>query len=809
VKRQNTISFMEWIVWGWIGIFLLVGISTNGIFNGLSLHNASLYAVYEKPILYGLFLTILIFLWNSTHLLTNNIIIERRMLYGIASSVLCLVYLLSSFHADSPILAQFGVLISFMLVVFFNAGTYFIQYERIIALLPRVYIIFGYLIIIYGFLNLFGNAYLRDSLVFYEGLRIGSIFQYPNAYAVLLLTLWIAVLIEMTKINHRAVYLMYGLTLVPICVSFLLTLSRGALIVLPIIAVVTLLMFRLRQQIMIIVFSIISMGAALAIYSYLETKGTEVYQRIQQAASAGVPFETSSVFSLTSISGWAMLAIASIVMGGIVYIIHKFIEPVINVKFKKYASKNSDRFLPLLLAGVFIVGAIVVASDLITQFLPEVIRSRVESINFQTHSVYERLTMYRDAIDIWKENPVLGGGAGVWEAIYEQHQSYPYLSAQTHSYLTQLLIEVGIVGVIVYVAFILMIFVVFVRYYRIAKEEERSRFIFYFMTPITILLHALIDFEMSFLMYATIVFMCLGVMAGTQRQQILVGWNKRTKRNVRLGTSIIVIVLVVIVAVVSGRQLYAINQFEDAKEAGRTKQPVQQIVDPLQKGLSSAPGHPLLLQELIVVNYKLYEQTNDLVYLERAQAYMEDLNTKEPHYQPSVQLNYLIDIKKGERQKATEIMVDAIKQYPFAQIFYEQAVVDLSSQWEEARTKGTGNEGTLAEKILGIYKEMNRREQMVFDLPDTINLIRTFDLTNTVRLAAGQVAYYHGDYPKAIEILSKGIKDDLGNVVDRQLARYYLATLNKQGQVDETLHQRLIQADPEEEKKIVELLKTS
>jgi hypothetical protein len=809
VKRQNRLNPMEWFAWGWIGIFMLLGISTNAIFQGLGLHNGSLFLVYEKPLIYGFYLSIAILIWIGIHIYQKPFQLERRMIYGIIASLLVITYVVSGLQAETPILAQFGILISLMVYLFFVAGIFLIQYERILVLLPKVYLFFGYLIVLYGFLNLLGNAYLLDSLIFYDGVRITSIFQYANAYAVFLLTLWIAILIELIRTSNKWARIGHGLMLIPIFVSFLLTLSRGALIVLPIVAIVTLLMFRFRQQMMIIIYSFVGMGLSLLIYSYLETAGATVYGRIQEARANAVPYDTSSIFSSPAINGWALLIGISVVMAILVHLIAKYVDPYIKAFAERKTTAWLDKIVPVGLLCLFIVGALAITNDWFIQILPHVIRSRVENINFQTHSVYERFTMYRDAIGIWKEHPVLGGGSGVWEALYEKHQSYPYVSAQTHGYLTQLLIEVGLVGLVIYVGMIVMLTIVFIRHYRKTSEEERIKLIFYFMIPITILIHSLIDFEMSYIFYYGFVFLCLGVMTGTQRQPVGSKWSMKTIQKGRWAALAIIIILVFVIAVPANRQMYVINQFKQSELARNEKLSFDKVIDPLMKGLSKDSEHPLLLYQLIVLNYKAYEQTKEAKYLDVASKYMIKLKKAEPHYRQAVELEYVIKSNLGDKQKATDVMLEGIQQYPYEQSFYDQISTDMVSQWEELQKSGSEDRLLLAEKILDNYQEMKRREQSVIDLPDTVNLIRTFAVSNTVRLAAAKVLLDRKNYGEVINILATGIKEDLSNPEDRQVVRYDLAALRLTEQDNEALYQRLIQADAGEAEELSKLIKNS
>ncbi|WP_019007119.1 O-antigen ligase family protein [Cohnella laeviribosi] len=804
-KLHEEPSFIMYsLAWGWIGFVLLIALFNNGSFQGFGIHNPASYR-FEKPVLYTLLVAVVIMFWLAMHFQRKTLTWNRSLLFGIAALVLPITYALGSLRALSPYLAHYGILAHVLLFVFFVAGIRLTSYSQIIRWFPTVYLVFGYLIVIYGFLSLFGNVYMLDALTPQDGIRIASIFQYPNAYAVLLLTLWIGILIEIDRVSNRIVQVFHGLMLFPVCVSFLLTLSRGALIVLPIVAIVALTLFRLRQQVMAIIYSILGMGISLAIYNTISERGIAVIKKIQQAAANKVPFDTVSVFSRETVGYWGLLIFGSIVMGALVYVVERFITPRIAKMSERFHSDWANRWIPLSLIAVFVLGAIAIATDAITRFLPPIIRGRVENINFQTHSVYERLTMYKDAIAVWKENPVFGAGAGAWEALYEKYQSYPYSSAQTHSFFTQLLVETGIVGLILVAVFILAVLITFYRTYRKANEEERSRYVFYMITPVAILLHSLIDFEMTYLLYGFLVFTCLGILAGAQRAPLLEKWNESRKRLVQQTAAIVMGIGAIFILIVSSKWLYSINQFEKYTYAINHNLSYEDMMSALKSGLKQNPNHPLLLNQAGAINYQVYEQTKDTKYLEEAKHYDFKLVKREPYYQAGLYLNYAIHLAEGNNEEALRSIEQAISLNKYNQNYYEQAVSVLIKQWDAERQSGNSN-NQAGEKIISIYEKMNRLLQEVDRLPDTVILSKNFGITSAIRAAAGQVYYFKGDYAQAEEVLKPGLKEDLSQPNDRYVARFYLASLRKQGKDDPALYEKLLQADQGEGAMLEQLL---
>lgn len=766
----------------------------NGIFLGFGLHSPNQYQ-FESRTLLALIVSAFLTFWLIVQIGASSFKWTRsNIIIGVLGLLIPLVYVVSSIQAFSPYMAKFGVLIHLALFIFFLSGTFWARSNHLTSRFPFIFLIFGYLLVFFGFLTMFGNAYLLDSLTPQDGIRITSVFQYANAYAVLLLIMWIVMLIEMNRTTRRGIQILHGAMLVPVCVSFLLTLSRGALVVLPIIVIVTLAMLRFKLQIKLIVYSIIGMGISLLIYSKLTDRGLEVIKAIQEAAAAKQRYLTDSIFSGASIGYWAILIVASLVMGAITFIIEKYMEPVLQ---SNRAFNRSSLWLPLGLGLLFVLGVLAVLSDTLVKLLPPILRNRIEGVNFETHSVYERLRMYKNAFALWKEHPIFGKGSGAWEASYEKYQSYPYLSAQTHSFFTQLLVEVGLVGAVAILGLIVYAFVAFVRKYRHMPEEQRNKYIFYFIVPVTILLHSLIDFEMSYLLYDILVFMSLGVLVGAQSP--VTQWGESRKQRLKQislgGLSVLGIALLII----SSLRLYSSGQIDKANRAYAQQRPFSEIVDPLKQGLKLSAGHPVLLQQLISWNYQAYDQSKDESYLHEAEKYLDKLIKAEPYYRPGVDLNYTIKLVQGNQDQAIQIMEKAVAQYPFEQSFYDRLATVLLNQLEKQQQENAASEmKESSDKIMLYYHKAVEQEHVVQALPKTVELSRQFSVSDSMRLAAGEATFLAGDYAQASEILKPAIKEDLSVDTNRKVVRYYLAALRKQGQDDQELFAKLTSADANE-----------
>lgn len=740
MKKRNQVNALEVFAWLWLLALFILSLTTKGIFNGLSLHSSLINLTYEPPILYSLLISFVGCFWVAIHFLKKDYELQNRDLYILAGVALGIVYVVSSMNSESDYMMKHSMWFGFMIVVLFIAGTFVAGYRRLVEDLPRLYILFGYLVVGYGFLNLFGNAYLNDSLSMNEGVRLSSIFQYPNAYAVLLLTLWIVLLTKVIEARTKWSLLSHGFMLVPVILSFLLTLSRGAVFILPIIAIATLLLFRFREQLKLILYSVVPLILALLVYSPLQNAGEETFQRIQSAKAASAVYETISFFSSRSLPHWLLLIAVSVVSAAAIYSSERWLGPKIEKLTEKWDSSNIGVFLmPAITLVLTLIGALVVATPAINKLLPEVIRARVGNISWETHSVYERLTMYKDALKIWVENPIFGSGRGAWESYYEQYQSYAYLSAQPHSYLFQLLVETGLVGLIVFMGVVVTTFVHYLKKRRQLAEFSTAS-VFYYIVPSTILLHSLIDFEMSYLFYTFIVFFCLGVLAGMHNGKLKIHITKSGLNKVKWTAAASLSVVGVIVFVFVLRQIYALEKFNNAQVALESQRAFATVQVEMDAALGISPNHPVALYQAAALNLQVFDQTQDPAYLEKARSYAERLNQHENRYREAVDLNYYIALRNNDSDQASRILLEKINDYPFDIALYELAAKELLRQYEAQQSApDSGKLAELAQQIEQLYLRMEKQEQIIRELPETIELLRPFQVTNVVQSAYEKV----------------------------------------------------------------------
>ncbi|MCX8130807.1 MAG: O-antigen ligase family protein [Clostridia bacterium] len=133
------------------------------------------------------------------------------------------------------------------------------------------------------------------------------------------------------------------------------------------------------------------------------------------------------------------------------------------------------------------------------RFLPDNIASRFENLSV-SKSAIERKIFYGDAFKILKDNLILGAGGGAWFILHPSYQSYSYSTTETHNYYLQLALETGAIGFVIILFIIVSLIAMFLREYRYTMKSDFKERILQtgiFTAIIAMLMHAIIDWDLS------------------------------------------------------------------------------------------------------------------------------------------------------------------------------------------------------------------------------------------------------------------------------------------------------------------------
>lgn len=87
-----------------------------------------------------------------------------------------------------------------------------------------------------------------------------------------------------------------------------------------------------------------------------------------------------------------------------------------------------------------------------SQILPDSVVYRARAIDAGQPSLVDRKEFMRDALRIWRDHPLLGAGGGAWNALYHQYQRSLYWTTEVHSGPLQVAVETGLPGTVAFLA---------------------------------------------------------------------------------------------------------------------------------------------------------------------------------------------------------------------------------------------------------------------------------------------------------------------------------------------------------------------
>lgn len=780
-------SSVFWIVSVFLSLFFVVAPFGKGLFNGY-------HSSFEGNIYTAILFTALIALAIQTIMYRQWSLSTHKDALAVIIWLLPLTYFLSSFQAASSHLAYNEIYIRMAWVAFFLIGAYFAKSHLGNKLLQYMIICSGYLLVIYGLMNWFGNASYQDALI--QGNRLSNVFQYPNSYAAYLIAILISSIILMNAEKRRFVQFGHAFMLVPVLVSFLLTLSRGALLVLPFVVLVFLVFTSWRNQVIILV----QLGLAAIVSYFMFGPMTTIREELD----AGFSF-------IVSMRGWFYMILLSVVTATIVVGI-RYLADKKRAETETASIRWTNFIVPVLFVALAIAGYhLVTNSSFVVERLPEEIRTRIEGLNSETSSISSRRAFYTDSLKIFKDYPILGAGGGAWSTLYHSYKSYPYTSTQAHNFLMQYLVESGIVGLSALVLVVFYSLWLFVRDFIQGGKRKRdwdSTRLVYPMIAISILSHSVVDFDMSYLYLSALVFLALGASVAQNETPITLFQKiKYTHRSVwkkgYIGVSTGLFAVLFIVALMS--QQASVN-YKQAQNIAERTGVYDQFIGYLDKAIKLRPGHPEYLLFKMNVLLQIYELTNEERFLNEANELARKAIALEPNNLNIIYWKTDILLAGRDYKVALKVINESLENYPWDINLYEKAIdAYFKANFYE---KDQESKKYYWDQSLVLYNRLLEKVSEIRNLSEAAQYnSRQFTVTPRIALNIGKIYFLRGDYEEAQETLRQVVSTDLSNSVNREILRWFLASLIKQNKNNDNLYNILLEYDSNERFEIEYILK--
>lgn len=801
-KKNVTRSAFFGVLIAGVILFLCWTPFQTALFNGQMLE-------FEKPIFWAAILaSFLLFLWIAQYY-KNFQLNDQRDWLAVGVILLPLTYILSLISAASHVLAMNMVIINSIYAMIFVIGLFTLRDKLGNRYIQTTIMTVAYLIVGFGLLHWFGQGksagaiakwfsntvqngtYAHAVMTDSNGLRLTSVFQYANTYAAFLMAFLFAAVFCITVSRKWYGQAFHSFMLVPIIVSLLLTLSRGGLVMLPVVFVLLLLFLKPAQQLLWILYCGIAGISSLLISKSV----TDLGLQLNETFSGG-----------GALKGWGILIGTSVVVGLLGWAIQSFVAPKLESILGNWSSKKgSSLWIPI--GSTFIGGLLIflfIGTDL-KNILPQTISIRLENINFNQHSVLERFTFYKDAMKVLSDYPIIGAGGGAWASLYEQYQNNPYTSRQAHNFFLQYLVEVGILGFLIFMAFILYIFYKYIRGYVKSNKKERDSHFLYLIIVLSILIHSILDFNMSYVFMGILVFLGLGGMAAAMEHRPVSKWNVKDS-TARTAYSVVVGLGAVLVLITSFRYVQAADAATEARRVIQVSTSYEEIKAPLDKDLSIRSSHPDSVLLLSSLYQTVYQQNQDEGFYNASVDLLKKALKDEPYNK--LMLRSLINLYgiKQKPEQAYDVLIQNAYKFNWDIEWHKDII--LRGYELGMKALGTGDITKKDEYFLiatNAFAKVQEGIQHLKTLPEGQLQGNPFENTPDMILHAGKMHYMMNQPEQAANALRIGINGDLSQSSTQEIARWYLASLQKQGQSDEALLEKLKKVDPNAQQDIKQL----
>lgn len=232
--------------------------------------------------------------------------------------------------------------------------------------------------------------------------------------------------------------------------------------------------------------------------------------------------------------------------------------------------------------------------------LPTKLVEKISDISLNYKTAQERIQFIKDGFKLIGQNFLTGIGDSGWQFKYKEVQDYGYISNDTHSYITQVWLEYGIVSILALMGIVVLV----VRNKTINTGWK--------LAIITLLIHSTIDSDMCFLYMKILLFIGLGILALKQNEK---------ENKAKLYSNIIAIAFCIgIIVITINPKVYdkriPVNELEESKigmyiNSDEYKQINSKLIKEYDKLSKYERGNSQLLSyEFKKVQYSISSQEN-------------------------------------------------------------------------------------------------------------------------------------------------------------------------------------------------------
>ncbi|MGE5542734.1 MAG: O-antigen ligase family protein [Bacillota bacterium] len=186
------------------------------------------------------------------------------------------------------------------------------------------------------------------------------------------------------------------------------------------------------------------------------------------------------------------------------------------------ASAREPRVSRAMVGVIVVVGLIIVVlcgAVLLTRYSSSGPMARLRAMALSESSLQERIIWPLDAVRIALRRPLTGFGGGGWAMVYSKYRQYPYYTKLVHNHFAQVLVDTGLIG---FAVFLLFCFGLAKSAWDVVHDPETGEGLKTTVwgaatSAVALLAHGAIDFNLSLPAVAVFLWALAGVVHGGSR----------------------------------------------------------------------------------------------------------------------------------------------------------------------------------------------------------------------------------------------------------------------------------------------------
>ena len=408
-----------------------------------------------------------------------------------------------------------------------------------LKILGNTFLISSMILIVVGFDMFFGFYFISSPILnllnmsreYYETYRMVSLFGYPNTYAIYLsvmVSFAIALFLNASNKKTKILYILYILLAV---ISIILTESKGTLGVIALI-ILAFILIGIKKKIISKKFVILGIVAIVLFFIYFFiaiqiAKPLEIYGE-KMCVIRGIKSNTTYEleFDMQAESDKQENCFEIKIDQITRYLKAETIENIQfddskdNIKVTITTGSEIDHleiyFINQQNQKLTINDFKINGERYVLEYkiIPGNIVRIITNFNFSYSSTWQRADYWLDGIDMIKEHCILGNGGNAYKIMYPQVQEYNYENTtEVHNDILNMWISFGLVGFLAYIFMLKLSICAGIKHLK-DKNDIKSYRIYYaaLISIIMLILHGLIDADMSFYLTKILVFVIIAIL---------------------------------------------------------------------------------------------------------------------------------------------------------------------------------------------------------------------------------------------------------------------------------------------------------